>query len=141
MAGGIHDLGHFCGRHILAVDAADAFAVQMNLEHDLGRRLTVLVKELLQNHYHKFHGGVVIIEHHDLEHARGLYALRPALKDHRITRIGRAWPCGGLLGILGFPSGHEIILSTAAPGSGVLQKNLALKPHIGENLQLTRSWA
>jgi hypothetical protein len=47
------DLGR---RHILIVDAADATAVQMNLEHDLRGRFSVLAEQLLQHGNHELMG-------------------------------------------------------------------------------------
>ena len=137
MACSIHDLGDLGRRHILAVNTANAFAIQMDFEHDLGGCLPVLAEKLLQNDHHKLHRRVVIVVHHDLEHTRGFDALRPPFKHHGIAAIGRAWLDLGLFWAKRFASGHEIILSTARPASRRLQKNLLSECHIGENLQLT----
>lgn len=62
------DLG---GSDVFAVDATDAFAVQMDFEHDLGGTFAVFAEKLLQDHHHELHRREVVVEHQDLEHLRG----------------------------------------------------------------------
>ena len=62
------DLG---GGDVFAVDATDAFAVQMDFEHDLGGTFAVFAEKLLQDHHHELHRREVVVEHQDLEHLRG----------------------------------------------------------------------
>ena len=55
---------------VFAVDATNAFAVQMDFEHDLGGTFAVFAEKLLQDHHHELHRREVVVEHQDLEHLR-----------------------------------------------------------------------
>ena len=68
--GGIEHLVDFGGGDILTVDATNAFAVQMDFEHDLGGTFAVFTEKLLQNHHHELHRGEIVVEHQHLEHLR-----------------------------------------------------------------------
>jgi len=82
LVGGIHDLVHFGGGNVFGEDAANAFSIQMDFQHDLCGCLAVFAEKLLQNHHHKLHGGVVIIEHDHLIHLRRGGFLCSSLQDH-----------------------------------------------------------
>ncbi|KWT85240.1 hypothetical protein APY03_4043 [Variovorax sp. WDL1] len=82
-----HHLIDLCGRHVARINAADTAPVEMDLEHDLGGGLPVLVEELLDNDDHELHGRVVVIEHHDLIHLRRRGLLRAPLDHDRIAII------------------------------------------------------
>ena len=72
---------------IARVDPTDAFAVQVDLEHDLGRRFPVFVEKLLDDDHHKLHRGVVVVEHDDLEHLRRLNTLGPSFEHNGIATV------------------------------------------------------
>ena len=80
------DLG---GRDITRIDAADAFAVQMDLEHDLRGCFAVLAEEFLQNDDDKLHGRVVVVEHQHLVHLRGFRFLGAPLQHDRTAVVRR----------------------------------------------------
>ena len=86
LACGIHHLIDFRGSHVTAVNTADTFAVEVDLQHDLGGALAVFGKKLLQNQDHELHGREVIVEHDHLKHLRRLGALGQAFQDHGIAR-------------------------------------------------------
>ncbi len=112
--GGVKHLIDLGGGHVLGVHTADAFAVEVDLEHDLGGRFAVLVEELLQHQDHELHGRVVVIEHHDLVHLGGFGALSDALQDNRSSFVvpRRDLGCGWFLG------GHGVILMSPRSAQG-----------------------
>jgi len=63
---------HLGSGYILGVNAANAHAFAMNLQHDLRGLLAALVEEFLDGRHDKLHGRVVVIEKHDLVHGRRL---------------------------------------------------------------------
>src|SRR5688572_12550963 len=82
------DLLHFCGCHIPRIDPTDADAFPVDLEHDLGSPLPGHGEEFLQDHDDKLHGGVVVVEQHDLEHRRRLQ-LRLLSLQYRVVLVLR----------------------------------------------------
>jgi hypothetical protein len=79
LVGCVLDLVDFGGGHVFGVNAANAFAVEVDLQHDLGGRLTVFAEKFLQHPDHELHWGEIVIEHHHLVHLRGLGTLSSAL--------------------------------------------------------------
>ena len=79
LVSGVLHLVNFGGCNVFGVNAADPFAVQVDLQHDLGGRFAVFVEKLLQHPHHELHGREVVIEHHDLVHLRGLGPLGATL--------------------------------------------------------------
>src|SRR5690606_31382332 len=79
-AGELVDLGYLGFGHFAREDTADAAAAGMDVQHDLGRALQVQGEELLQDHHHEVHRGVVVIEQDHLVHRRR-GDLRPAGVD------------------------------------------------------------
>lgn len=75
--------------HILGKHAADTFSIQMDLEHDLRRRGTILVEELLYHRHYEFHRSVIIIEYHDLVHLRWLDLARQTFQNDRCAIISQ----------------------------------------------------
>ena len=73
------DLVDFGGGHVLGVNAANAFAVEVDLQHDLGGCLTVFAEKFLQDPDHELHRGEIVVEHDHLEHLWGLGPLGSAL--------------------------------------------------------------
>jgi len=74
----VHDLRDFGFSNLVGIDAADAYALLMDMEHALHRLLMGLVKKPLKHVDDKFHRGVVVIEHDDPVHRRLLRLwLRP----------------------------------------------------------------
>ena len=84
LVGGVLYLIDFGGGDILGINAADAFAVQVDFEHDLGGRFAVLAEKLLQNTHHKLHGREIVVQHDHLVHMRRLGFQGFALQNHRI---------------------------------------------------------
>ena len=72
LSGGIEHLVDLGGGDVFTVDATNAFAVQMDFEHDLGGTFAVFAEKLLQHHHHELHRREVVVEHQDLEHLRRL---------------------------------------------------------------------
>ena len=70
LSGGFKHLIDFGGGDVFAVDATNAFAVQMDFEHDLGGTFAVFAEKLLQNHHHELHRGEIVVEHQHLKHLR-----------------------------------------------------------------------
>lgn len=68
---------------------ADAHAVAMDLEHDLGRPFATQREKPLQDRYDEIHRSVIVVEQQHLEHRWwfGLGTLR--LKDGVFTLPGR----------------------------------------------------
>src|SRR5262245_51770092 len=82
------DLLNFGGCHVPGIDPTDANAFPVHLEHDLGGPLPGHAKEFLQYHDDKLHGGVVVVEQHDLEHRRRLQ-LRLLSLQYRVVLVLR----------------------------------------------------
>src|SRR4026209_1040599 len=66
LSGVCRDLPHFGGRHVPRVDAADADALAVHLQHHLRGPLAGHAEELLQHHHDELHRRVVVIQQHDL---------------------------------------------------------------------------
>src|SRR5215212_1764744 len=62
LAGEVHDLSHLGFRHLVGEHAALSDAVLVNVQHDPGGVLPVLVEESLQHVHHELHGSVVVVE-------------------------------------------------------------------------------
>jgi hypothetical protein len=77
--GRVLHLINFGGGNVFGVNPADPFAVQVDLQHDLGGRLPVFAEELLQNPHNELHGGEVVIEHDHLVHLGWLSPLGATL--------------------------------------------------------------
>jgi len=92
---GLMHLIYLGGGDIARKNSADAAAVEMDLEHDLGRGFPVLAEQFLEHGDDEFHRRVVIIEHDDLVHLGWLHTLRAPLHYDR-TSVIYAWPLGGL---------------------------------------------
>src|SRR5665213_1182368 len=58
----IHDLRHLGLGDFIGIDPAFAHSMLMNMQHDMGRLLTTLLKKLLQHQYDEFHRGVVVVQ-------------------------------------------------------------------------------
>ena len=63
LLGKVHGLVHFGLGDLVGVYATHSNSFLMNMEHNLGRFVMGLVKEVLQNMDHKLHGRVVVIQH------------------------------------------------------------------------------
>ncbi len=105
MARGLQHLVDLGAGDITRVDAADAFALQVDLEHDLGRRFAVLAKKLLDDLDVELHGGEVGVELHDLKHLRRLDTLGAPFQHHRVV-AARSRRCSRGIGLLGNLSDH-----------------------------------
>jgi hypothetical protein len=77
--GRVLHLINFGGGNVFGVNPADPFAVQVDLQHDLGGRLAVFVEKLLQHPDHELHGCEVVVEHDHLVHLWGLGPLGSTL--------------------------------------------------------------
>ena len=82
------DLLHFGGRDVAGINPTDANAFPVHLEHHLGGPLAGHGEEFLQNDDDKLHGGVVVVEQHDLEHRRRLQ-LRLLCLQYRVVLVLR----------------------------------------------------
>ena len=77
----IHHLSYFGFSYFVRVNAADANPLLVDVEHDMGRLLVILVEEALQDHDDELHRRVVVIEQEDLVQTR-LLGLRARPGDH-----------------------------------------------------------
>jgi hypothetical protein len=78
LTGQFMDQGDLGLGHIPGVDPGDANPFLVDIQHDFGGILGLFVKDGLQNHDHKVHGGVVIIVKEYLEQGR-LLDLAPVI--------------------------------------------------------------
>lgn len=76
LAGKIHHLRHLGLGNLVSVHAAFTDPVMMNVQHDLRRRLHILLEETLQHVNDEFHRRVIVVED---QHAIEARALRPRL--------------------------------------------------------------
>lgn len=76
LAGQIMDQGDLGFSHVPGVDAGNANSLLVDIQHDFGGILSLLVKDGFQNHDNKIHGGVIIVMEQNLEHGR-LFDLVP----------------------------------------------------------------
>src|SRR5690349_14736614 len=81
----IHYLRHFGFRYFVRIDAADADAAAVHMQHDAGRFLPALAEKTLEGMHHELHRRVVVIQHQDLVHGR-LFRLRLGLDDDTRAR-------------------------------------------------------
>src|SRR5215813_13821459 len=100
-AGKVHHLRHFSFGDLVCVDAALADPMVMNMQHDSGRGLMVLVEKPLEHMHHEFHGRVIVVEDQHTIEARPL-GLRLGLGDDRGSRPRRG-RSPALLVIVGQP--------------------------------------
>ena len=82
LAGEIHDLCYFGLCDLVGKDPTFPDPVMVNVQHDLGRGLAVLVEEALQYVDYELHRRVVVIEDQHAVEARPL-RLRLGLGDDR----------------------------------------------------------
>ena len=75
LTGKIHDLRHFGLSHLICIDPTFAHTVIVNMKHDVGRGLPVLLEKALKHVNDKLHGSVVIIEQQNAIETR-LFRLR-----------------------------------------------------------------
>jgi hypothetical protein len=67
-AGKVHDLRHFCFRHLIRVNPALSNSVVVDMQHDTGGGLAILVEKALKDMNDEFHGRVVVVqEQHTVE--------------------------------------------------------------------------
>ena len=64
--------------NLVGEDTADAYAVAMNVEHDLHRVLPCLAEEAFENVNHELHRRIVVVQEQHLVEARPL-GFRPDL--------------------------------------------------------------
>src|SRR5260221_12233117 len=76
----IHDLGHLRFGDLVGVNAADADATPMHMQHYSGRLVTGLAEEPLEDVHDKLHRGVIVVQHENLIQRR-LFRLRLGLDD------------------------------------------------------------
>src|SRR5262249_60787215 len=65
----VHHLRHFCFGHLVRVDATLPDPMMMNMQHDSGGGLMVLVEKPLKHMHDEFHRRVVVVvEEHPVKH-------------------------------------------------------------------------
>src|SRR3954447_1334372 len=72
LPGVCRDLLHLGGSNVAGIDPTDPDAFAMHLQHHLRGPFPAHAEELLQHHHNELHGGVVVVQQHDLEHRRRL---------------------------------------------------------------------
>src|SRR5690349_16219211 len=72
LPGVCRDLLYLSGSNVAGIYPTDSDAFAMHLQHHLGGAFPAHPEELLQHHHYKLHGGVVVVQQHDLEHRRRL---------------------------------------------------------------------
>ena len=99
-AGKVHNLRHFCFRHLIGEDTAFADAVLMHMHHDPVRRLVILVEEPLEHVDHEFHRRVVVVEQQNAIEVRPL-GLRLGLGNDRSAGTAIAFALAIVVGQAG----------------------------------------
>src|SRR4029078_12642189 len=83
----VHYLGDLRFRHLIGINATDADAPLVHMEHDSRGLFPALVEKPLEHMHDELHGGVVVIEQQNLVEA-GLLGLRLSPGDDtRMRRI------------------------------------------------------
>ena len=75
--------------------AADTDAALVNMQHDLGRRLTALAEKPLQDMHDEFHRRVVVVEQKHLVHGRRLEFFRTLFQER--AAIGIKFCCHAVI--------------------------------------------
>ena len=109
----LRDLVNLGARDITGKYAANALAIEVDFQHDLGRHFTVFAEKLLNHVNHELHRSEVVVQQRDLVHLRRLGALGAALENDRIVVADRRRG-NGHFGFLGFLGGHKNILAVRA---------------------------
>ena len=124
LAGHVHDLRHLGLRDLIGVDAADADALVVNMQHDAGRLFPALAEEPLQNEHHELHRRVVVVQDQHLVEAR-LLGLRLGLRDDiglAVVMLGTAAtpyrPASGRPSSRPFPSSSHSSIRSLCPAPG-----------------------
>src|SRR5258706_12491529 len=89
------DLLHLGRCHVVWIDAADAHAFAVNLEHHLGRPLPGHAEELLQHQNDELHRRVVVVQQQNLVHRRKL-DFRLFCLEYRVVLVLHDLRCSGL---------------------------------------------
>ncbi len=84
LLGNSHYLGNFRFRYLEVVHTANAFALGVDLEHNLRGACSFHSEHGLQNIYDKLHGGIVVIYQYDTVQRR-LLQLRPRFFDCQVV--------------------------------------------------------
>src|SRR5512132_2271383 len=88
------DLLHLGRGHVVRIDAANAHAFAVNLEHHLGCPLPGHAEEFLQYQNDELHRRVVVVEQQNLVHRRKL-DLRLLCLEYRVVLVLHDVPCSG----------------------------------------------
>ncbi len=117
------DLG---GGDVFRENTTHAPSLQVDLQHDLRRRFTVLVEEFLQHKHHELHGSEIVVEQDHLVQLGRSGTQGPALKNHGIVALGlvrRRSDFGGSFGhakhSIEPPKGGVTLGNTSRPSGGV----------------------
>ena len=106
-AGKVHHLRHLGLRNLIGKYPTLTYAVMMHMQHDLRRRLAILVEEPLQHVHHELHRRVVVIENQHAVEA-GLLGLRLGPRDDGIARGAVGAPAPALV-VRGTPRPARIV--------------------------------
>ena len=89
LAGKVHDLRHFCFRHLVSEHAAQPHAPSVDVQHDLSRFLPALPEKALKHVNDELHRSVIIVQQNNSIERR-LSGLRRRLfnDDAMIRAIG-----------------------------------------------------
>ena len=122
----IHHLGDFGLGHLIGVDAADADALVVHVQHDAGRLFPPLVEEALQHVHDELHRRVVVIQQQDLVEADGflvfgrVLVMRPVLPSPSSREPFLPAMRRSLSMSLSFASSRRRMFATATPIVAIL---------------------
>ena len=77
LTGGGHDLGDFGFRHLERIDAAQADAGLVDLQHDFHRVFGRFIEERFKDLHNEIHRRVVVVEEQHLVKRRSLQLPKP----------------------------------------------------------------
>ena len=84
LAGEIHHLGHLRLGNFVGKNSTFSDAVLVDVQHDPGGILTILVEEALQHVHHELHRGVIIVQEENAVKVRPFRARLGFRDDGRV---------------------------------------------------------
>jgi hypothetical protein len=93
LPGEVHDLRHFRLSNLVSKNATFPDAILVDVQHDPGRILAVLVEEPFQHMHHELHRGVIIVQEKNAVKVRPFRARLGFRDDGRVraTTVIASW--------------------------------------------------
>src|SRR5215212_7520852 len=95
LTGEVHHLSDFGFRHLVGEHATLPDSVLVNVQHDPGGVLPVLVEETLEHMHHELHGGVVVVQEENAVQVRTFRARLRLRDDGRAGLVVAITESGG----------------------------------------------